>query len=670
MKRKIKLSPGNFEVRGGFKPDTFDAERNTVEVVWTTGARVKRYSFFDGEFYEELSLKKAHVNLERLNSGAPLLDNHNNFGLRDIIGVVEDAKIKDGVGVATVRLSSRDDVKGIVEDIKNGIIRNISVGYRVNKFEELKEKVEGAPVLRAVDWVPMELSFVGIPADAGAQARKDETQAMECEVTKEEEGGTMDIENQPAPVEGQRQEDTPAIPVQPEAAPAPVVEPVTAPAAVEPTPASVDAGQRSGDETQPDATAIRNQALDDGLEIRRLVKVASLSDEFADKLLTDKLSVEDARKAIFTELEKRTDHKINNLNIEVNTMNTQQERQVAFQRAILAQTKPEQHKIEGANPFMQGSLQQMIRKYMSLAGDTKAHDYDVQELVARALHHTSDFPLIFANTANKSLREGYDAAPSTFMPFVRTRSAKDFKEITSIMLSKGGTLKEVNEHGEYEKTTLVENGEKYKVKKYGLLIGKTYEMIVNDDMEALSIIPSEMGARAKEKENEIFWSLVIANSVMSDGQGFFHASHNNLVTAAAISVGSLGAHRKAMRLMRDLDGELINLNMSWLVVPAELETVAEQFVSQNILAETPGNTNPFYNKLKLIVEPRLDASSTSRWYTAADKSQLPMGEMATLNGKGPETFIHEPWSVDGMEIKVRHHFGMKLIDPRAAIRNG
>jgi phage head maturation protease len=672
MQKKIKVSPGNMEIRGGFKPSTFDAVRNTVEVVWTTGARVKRYSYFDGEYYEELSVKKAHVNLDRLNSGAPLLNNHNNYDLRDVIGVVEDAKIKDGVGIATVRLSSRDEVKGIVEDIKNGIIRNISVGYRVNRYEELKEKVEGAPVLRAVDWLPMELSFVGIPADAAAQARNAKTETMECEVVQEEkEGVTMDVENQPAAVD-LRQEEVPAPTVQPEAAPAPVTEQVAPPAAeVVPAAQPGEAETRSGEVQTPDAEAIRKQAMDDSLEIRRLVKVASLTDEFADKLLTEKLTVEDARKEIFKELEKRTGSKINNYNVEVNNMSTpQKERQDAFQRAVLAQTKPEQHKVEGANPFMQGSLQQMIRKYLALSGVSEAHDMNITDLVGRALHHTSDFPLIFANTANKSLREGYDSAPSTFMPFVRVRTAKDFKEITSIMLSKGGTLKEVNEHGEYEKTSLVENGEKYVVKKYGLRIGKTYEMIVNDDMDALSIIPSEMGRRAKEKENEIFWSLIIANGNLSDGQPFFSAAHNNVISAGAIAVGSLGQHRKAMRLMRDLDGELINLNMSWLVVPAELETIGEQFVSQNILAETPGNTNPFYNKLKLLVEPRLDASSTSRWYTCADKGQLPMGEMASLQGKGPETFIHEPWSVDGMEIKVRHHFGMKLIDPRAAIRNG
>jgi hypothetical protein len=50
-------------------------EKRTVQVVWTTGARVKR-GYFE-PYYEELSLDPKHVRMDRLSSGnAPLLNTH------------------------------------------------------------------------------------------------------------------------------------------------------------------------------------------------------------------------------------------------------------------------------------------------------------------------------------------------------------------------------------------------------------------------------------------------------------------------------------------------------------------------------------------------------------------------------------------------------------------
>ena len=138
--KTLKLNPA--QLRAGFVPESYNEDQKTIDVVWSTGAKVKRYSW-DGPYYEELSMKKDNVRLERLNAGAPVLNNHDTWrGLNDVIGVVESASIKGGEGRATLRLSSRPELAGVVEDIKSGIIRNISVGYVVHKFEEVKAKKE------------------------------------------------------------------------------------------------------------------------------------------------------------------------------------------------------------------------------------------------------------------------------------------------------------------------------------------------------------------------------------------------------------------------------------------------------------------------------------------------------------------------------------------------
>ena len=77
--------------------ETIDAEARTVEVVWSTGATVRRRDLWTGKRYDEmLSLDPRHVDLSRLNGGAPLLNTHGAFDLVNVIGVVERAWITKG----------------------------------------------------------------------------------------------------------------------------------------------------------------------------------------------------------------------------------------------------------------------------------------------------------------------------------------------------------------------------------------------------------------------------------------------------------------------------------------------------------------------------------------------------------------------------------------------
>lgn len=157
------------QTRAMFAPDTVNVEARTVDVVWTTGAQVKRSDWARGDYIEELSLTPGHVRLDRLNAGAPLLNSHENGSLSAVIGVVERAWIEGGEGRATVRFSDRPEVEPIWRDVQAGILRNISVGYRVHKTE--RDDSGAIPVERAIDWEPFELSLVPIPADPGAQTR-------------------------------------------------------------------------------------------------------------------------------------------------------------------------------------------------------------------------------------------------------------------------------------------------------------------------------------------------------------------------------------------------------------------------------------------------------------------------------------------------------------------
>ena len=134
---------------------TFDeVEDRTYEFPFSSEFPVARY--FGNEI---LSHEASAADLSRLNDGAPLLFNHNPDR---VIGVVEGARIdsKGRRGYARVRFSRNPFAQEVLSDVKDGVLRNVSFGYSIDKMEE---RASGDYVATA--WAPYEVSIVSVPAD-------------------------------------------------------------------------------------------------------------------------------------------------------------------------------------------------------------------------------------------------------------------------------------------------------------------------------------------------------------------------------------------------------------------------------------------------------------------------------------------------------------------------
>ena len=134
---------------------TFDeVEDRTYEFPFSSEFPVSRY--FGNEI---LSHEAKAADLSRLNDGAPLLFNHNPDR---VIGVVEGARIdsKGRRGYARVRFSRNPFAQEVLSDVKDGVLRNVSFGYSIDKMEE-----RGSGDFVATAWAPYEVSIVSVPAD-------------------------------------------------------------------------------------------------------------------------------------------------------------------------------------------------------------------------------------------------------------------------------------------------------------------------------------------------------------------------------------------------------------------------------------------------------------------------------------------------------------------------
>ena len=131
-----------------------DGDGRTFEFPFSSEYPVARY--FGNEI---LNHDPQSADLSRLNDSAPLLFNHNPD---KVIGVVERAYI-DGSsrrGYARVRFSRNAFAQEVLSDVKDGVLRNVSFGYSIDKMEE-----RGGGDFVATAWSPYEISVVSIPAD-------------------------------------------------------------------------------------------------------------------------------------------------------------------------------------------------------------------------------------------------------------------------------------------------------------------------------------------------------------------------------------------------------------------------------------------------------------------------------------------------------------------------
>lgn len=186
MKTRKMLPQGH--LKSSIDADMVTEDR-TVEVTFSTGAKGLRRGW-DGDFYEELSMEAGHVDMSRLQAGAPLLASHDSQNLNAVIGVVEKAWLEGNAGKAVVRFSSDPEAEKIYQKVKERVLRNVSIGYQVRKYEDVSKKGDSIPTYRAVDYSIHEISIVPIGFDAAAQIRNQSSETH-TEVEIINEGITM-----------------------------------------------------------------------------------------------------------------------------------------------------------------------------------------------------------------------------------------------------------------------------------------------------------------------------------------------------------------------------------------------------------------------------------------------------------------------------------------------
>lgn len=409
-------------------------------------------------------------------------------------------------------------------------------------------------------------------------------------------------------------------------------------------------------------------------ELRVMAKNHNISATVLQKLIDDGTEVSEAREIIMAELAKRDTAEMPSGRGAMVTKDNQADMRSAISEALLHRAAPGANKIEGPNEYAHMSMIDISRTVLQQNG-VSVGGMSPNQIAAAVLQSTSDLPAVFADVANNELARGYAQRARSYQSIARRTNMNNFKTKQLTRLSDAPNLAEKGENGEYQLGQLEDSKESITLSTKGRIIRISREMLINDDLDALSRLPMMMGAQGALTENRAVFSLLGNNPKMGeDNKALFHADHKNLLTGAAdLDVALLGLLRKALRTQKTKgakgeEGYALNTPLGALVVPAALETDAQKIISA-IVASKVSDVNPFSN-LQVIAEAELDAFSESAVYGVGDPDLvggLIYGYLEGEEGVYVDSAID--FKSDALDLKVRHDFAASVEDYRGLVKH-
>lgn len=691
---KLVKQIGEQRLRALIDLETVNSEKREVEVVFATSNPVRVYSWEDGRLDEVLSFDDGHVRWDRINGGAPVLDNHQRYGsIEDVqIGVVVRAwKDEQGKGRALLRFDDEGKSLRIWNKVQKGQFRNISVGYNVYTYQKT-ERDGQVPEYRAIDWEPYEISFVPVPADAGAGVRSEQNTATnEVTIISNHKALPMTIEQlraevarlrgitAPTEADTARLRELETLLAEKERAAQP---PAPAPA---PAPTPAPAPAPSGGET--DAQRAIRLERQRSTDIRTAVRAAKLGEDFADQLIDQGVSVEKARELIinkWAEADAARGIQGRNPSVAVQADETDKFRSAAIDGLALRSAQVERksftaEQVSAASQFRGMSLLDIAKECLEKAG-VNTRGLSKMEIAGRAItSSSSDFPVILEGTNRRILLANYTAIQDVWRQFCAVGEVGDFREYKRLRMGSFSRLDKLPENAEYKNKKIPDaEFEKIAAETFGNTINVSRQMIVNDDLNAFSRLAAMLGrAAARSIEIDVF-ALLGLNSglgpVMEDGKTLFHADHGNLIASggAAPSVTQFENMRILMATQKDPSGnDYLDIRPSIGLFPIGLggqarvtnnsqydPDAANKLQRPNIVNGLLGN---------IVDTPRF---SGTPYYFFANPSEEPVIEVVFLDGvQTPYLESQEEFSVDGMKWKIRLDYGVGAIGWRGAVRN-
>jgi ATP-dependent protease ClpP protease subunit/phage major head subunit gpT-like protein len=341
-------------------------------------------------------------------------------------------------------------------------------------------------------------------------------------------------------------------------------------------------------------------------------------------------------------------------------------------QALVAQIARRDPETDQARPYMTMSLTEMAAQSIGHRGPIR-HWREREDVLMQAMHSTSDFPHIFENALNKELASRYADAQPTYRAIARRKTFNDFRPHPVVRAGDWPELAEIGEGGEIQFGTFSEAKETVAVKSYARAVSLSRQMLINDDLDAISQVIADQGRAVARFEDKTFYAMMLSGS-SADGptllettrQVFNTTDNSKAGSNAAINKTSLSVARASMRKRTGIDGAALSITPAVLLVGPDKETEAQSMMAQ-ITAAQSSEVNPFSGTMMVVTTAYITGNA---WYVFANPMDVANFVYGYLSGyEAPRMRMDEPFGIQGVRMSLEHDFGVGAIDHRGGFKN-
>lgn len=645
-------------------------DSRTIEFSFSSEKPAKRYGVGKKgnliEYDEILSHEsEENVDFSRIRTSGSLLFNHD---ANQVIGKIEDVYFDATERKCRCKVTFDKDYESdkIFQKVKSGSIKGVSFGYMINKFER---KVENkSEKLIATRWTPYEITITPIPLDDNVGiGRSLEGGVEEMEekekIRSEEEGKKKEYSKEESKKDDEKENDNNASDEE--------VDKNEDEESEKDGKKSSKGCEKNKRELDIEMTMAKNEKQR-CLDITKLCRSFNIANERVEEFIEGDKSLNEVRAILLDEFKE------NKRGLEVCGVEVTGNGRDNFTRDITSALMVKAGYGEGNEKEEIRNLSGM--GFRDIAIQTLKYDgidatrMNSDELFKRALTPGGAFVSVMDNTVNKSMAKAYQTAPTTFEKWTTKGSETNFKGSTRYRISEAGELTKITENGEFKFDEMKDEGVRTSIATFGKSFGLTREALLNDDLGMLTRVPMAYVVAAKRGINKLTYKTLASNPTIYDKQKLFDESnHKNKGTAGDLSVKSIGEFRKLLRTQTNLRGEeILNIPLKYILVPAALETEAEQLLLSvaDINGSHSGVINPFRGKFEIISDAELDQYSEKAYYGIGDKNVAESIVVSYLNGKESPT-LESQVAFDrlGINYRIFIDYGVNVVDYRAMVMN-
>lgn len=612
--------------------------------------KIRRWHPLAGRIVDEqFSFEPGHVRTQRMENGLPLLDAHNDWAMKALVGKIENMSVSPQTGITgKARFSKRAEVDPLVMDVEDGIADSVSLGTMVYAYQ-ITEREGEVPLYLAVDHEPMEGSFVPVQADPGSrtQSHKVDGEPTILEEIPMSDKNTADLEKA--------------------------------------------AAEKAVETERTNIATLMQHGIDLGLGLDTVQSVIAEKLSLTDA--TSKMIAISARLRAKAAEDAKKDKKDEPLpQGQARTMAVDKDQSEKDAEGIIEylahKEMPSQNKLgENGKRFM-GMTSVDVCRYVCDKHGVSTMGMPREDIIQRAMtpfrkndigaaHTTADLPnLLGDGLVNRALVKAYERTPDSYSSLVGETTFTDTRTKNFVQVGNLGPLRQVLQAAEYKRVSIGESKEKLNIDKYGEIFALTLEAILNDDLSAFVRMPAAFAQAAKLTEEAIVFGLLATGQVMlQDGVQCFHADHGNVGTGGDASAPDTTGLTDARTKMRKQKGITVaagrlGIKPKYIVAPVKYELGLAQLMAPITPAETANVVPPYIRDMQYVISDVLDEANTQKWYGVADPAVMECIVISRLQGgRVFRVMQQEGWNVDGLEMKVRHWFGAGIVDYRGLYQN-